>query len=256
MSLRVSTYSVQLSVFEGPLDLLLQLIERAELDITSVALAAVTDQYLQHLRQLQQRDIGDLSSFLVIAAKLLQIKSEALLPRPPDRAPEEESPADSLARQLIIYKRYKEVATLLHQREEAGLRSYPRMSPTPVHSPKADLTGLTAEDLRKALIEAMLSPLQGTPPQEILAMPRVRLRDKIVQILAAIRGAGSTTFARLTRVAKTRLEIVVSFLAMLELIKQRQVVAQQGELFGEITITPGERWQDDQRVEFELEFEE
>jgi segregation and condensation protein A len=130
------------------------------------------------------------------------------------------------------------------------------MSTPPAQVSKPDLAGLSAEDLRKALAEALSAPLQRAQPQEILPMPRVRLRDKIVQILVAIRGAGSTTFSRMVRLAKTRLEIVVSFLAMLELIKQRQVIAQQAELFGDISITPGEQWQDDQGAEFELEFEE
>jgi segregation and condensation protein A len=98
----VTTYTVRLPVYEGPLDLLLELIERAELDITKIALAQVTDQYLSHLRQITQRDLDDLASFLVVAARLLQIKSEALLPRPPEREPGEEDPGDALARQLIL----------------------------------------------------------------------------------------------------------------------------------------------------------
>ena len=88
----MTSYTVRLPVFEGPLDLLLELIERAELDITKVALAQVTDQYLSYLRQLETKDPSDLASFLVVAARLLQIKSEALLPRPPEREPGSRGP--------------------------------------------------------------------------------------------------------------------------------------------------------------------
>jgi len=98
-------YAVQLPVFEGPLDLLLELIERAELDITRVSLAQVTHQYLEYLRLVPAHDLADLAAFLVVAARLLQIKSEALLPRPPTREPGEEDPGDALARQHIAYKK-------------------------------------------------------------------------------------------------------------------------------------------------------
>src|SRR3990172_100954 len=116
-----TSYTVRLSVYEGPLDLLLDLIERAELDITKIALAQVTDQYLAHLRQVAQRDIADLASFLVVAGRLLQIKSEALLPRPPEREPGEEDPGDALALQLILYRQFKQVAAALAERVAAGL---------------------------------------------------------------------------------------------------------------------------------------
>lgn len=118
-----SPYTVQLPVYEGPLDLLLELIERAELDITKVSLAQVTDQYLEHIRGMQDAPIENLASFLVIAARLIQIKSEALLPRPVLREPGEEDPGDALTRQLVAYKKYKQVAIALAEREAAGLRS-------------------------------------------------------------------------------------------------------------------------------------
>jgi segregation and condensation protein A len=107
---QVGDYKVATPVYEGPLDLLLQLIEHAELDITKLALALVTDQYLSRLRDLQERAAEEVSAFLVIAARLLQIKSEALLPRPPVREAGEEDPGEALARQLLAYKRYKEIA--------------------------------------------------------------------------------------------------------------------------------------------------
>lgn len=247
-------YSVLLPVYEGPLDLLLQLIERAELDITSVALASVTDQYLAHLQQIEERDMADLAAFLVIAARLLQIKSEALLPRPPEPEVGEEPPGESLARQLLVYKRYRDAAAYLGTREESNLRTYPRIAGQEAPPPKPDLTGLAPADLRSALLQVLAA--KSVQHDEVLTMPRIRLREKIAQIIELLHSAGVTTFRRIIRSAASKLEIVVSFLAMLELVKQRRVVAHQAELFGEIEITPGEQWQADQAAEVELEFEE
>jgi segregation and condensation protein A len=104
---RQLNYTVRTTVYEGPLDLLLDLIERAELDITSVSLALVTDQYLAYIKNLERINADEVSAFLVIAAKLLQIKSEALLPRPPTRPAGEEDAGRSLVDQLKLYKRFK-----------------------------------------------------------------------------------------------------------------------------------------------------
>lgn len=250
-----TAYSVQLQVFEGPLDLLLELIERAELDITKVALAQVTDQYLAYLRQMPERSLADLASFLVIAARLLQIKSEALLPRPPQREPGEEDPGEALARQLIAYKKYKQIAYLLAERERAGLRCYLRLAPSPAPPAKLDLSGLTVEDLRRALLQALSPEPRSQPLNEVVAAPQVRLRDQIRLIVAAIRARGKTSFRRLLRKLRSRLEVVVTFLAVLELVKQHRVVAAQEHLFGDIELTPAEAWQAGQDLEFELEFE-
>jgi segregation and condensation protein A len=115
-------YTIATPVYEGPLDLLLQLIERAELDITKLSLALITDQYLEYIHKLTDLEADEVSSFLVIAAKLLQIKSEALLPRPPQREPGEEDPGDALAKQLIMYKRYREIALSSTNAKPDGLR--------------------------------------------------------------------------------------------------------------------------------------
>jgi len=128
---QMNTYIVNTPVYEGPLDLLLQLIERAELDITKLALAQVTDQYLEHLHNMQEQTPEEVSAFLVIATKLIQIKSEALLPRPPVREPGEEDIGEALALQLVKYKRYREIADLLARREAAELHTYLRLAPVP-----------------------------------------------------------------------------------------------------------------------------
>ncbi|NOH03493.1 MAG: segregation/condensation protein A [Chloroflexi bacterium] len=133
-------YKVQIPVYEGPLDLLLSLIERAELDITAISLASVTDQYLAHLQGLERLIPDEISSFLVIAAKLVQIKSEALLPRPPEREAGEEDPGIALVEQLKLYKRFKEIGVWLEERQAKNLRTFLRVAPPPKVVPKLDLS--------------------------------------------------------------------------------------------------------------------
>lgn len=254
----MTSYTVRLPVYEGPLDLLLELIERAELDITKVALAQVTDQYLAYLRQLETKDPSDLASFLVVAARLLQIKSEALLPRPPEREPGEEDPGDLLARQLQLYKRFKEAAQALAARSEAGWRTYLRRSPPPRAEPRLDMGNVRLEDLRIAFLQVLSATAADVGLSESVTAPKVHIRQKIRLIFEALRGQGRMTFRALIRKAASRLEIVVSFLAVLELIKQRQVQVEQEALFGDIEIVPGANYRPDQEAErlLELEFDE
>lgn len=254
--LAATQYKVQLNVYEGPLDLLLGLIESAELDITKVSLARVTDQYLEYLHAARDRHLEDLASFLIVAAKLLQIKSEALLPRPPEREVDEEDPGDSLARQLILYKKFKHSAEHLDVRQQHGLRSFLRLAAPPSIDPKLDLTGVTLQDLVSAFKLALSASHDLESMQRVADGPRIRVRDRIVHIMDMLRQKGKITFQQVLHSARSRVEIVVSFLAMLELVKQSRIEAQQDALFGEIQILPGSEWQEDQSLEFDLEFEE
>ena len=247
-------YSVQLPVYAGPLDLLLQLIERDELDITRVALAQVTDQFLSYLKVLETMNLGDIADFLVIAARLILIKSEALLPRPVERQPGEEDPGDELARQLIAYKRYKEIAATLHGREEAGLRTYLRLAPPPKVEAHLDLSGVTTlhllEAVRRALALSPDKPFLGT----VVAPPKVTIRDQIRLIARALRtGGGQANFGDMLKQAQSRMEIVVTFLALLELIKRRKIQARQEQPFGEIQLVVLEDWSEDELAELEFE---
>ncbi|MGC8874517.1 MAG: segregation and condensation protein A, partial [Chloroflexia bacterium] len=121
-------YQVDLGIFQGPLDLLLHLIEKEELDITRVALAQVTDQYLDHIARMPRRDPAELSAFLVVAVKLLWIKAQALLPRPPSSEPEEEDDGEALLRQLQEYRRYKQAAQQLRTWMEEGRQEFGRLA--------------------------------------------------------------------------------------------------------------------------------
>jgi len=251
---QVSNYTIATPVYEGPLDLLLQLIERAELDITKVSLAQVTDQYLEYIHHLTDLVADEVSAFLVIAAKLLQIKSEALLPRPPEREPGEEDPGEALARQLIAYKRYREIASILLQREEAGLRTYLRVASPPKVEGNVDLSGLTVDDLAVAAQDILNQLNLRSSLKNVVSPSRVTIREKISLITSILRQHKRTSFRSLLNHKNTRLEIVVTFLAMLELIKRHLVRVSQEGLFGDISLEVSEAW--DEIDEFETEFGE
>jgi segregation and condensation protein A len=247
-------YTVATPVYEGPLDLLLQLIERAELDITKLALSQVTDQYLEHLRSLKDRAADEVSAFLVVAAKLIQIKSEALLPRPPLREEGEEDPGEALARQLMAYKRYKEIAIWLGGRSDSNFRTYLRLAPPPRVEGVLDLDGIDRNDLL-AFAQAAFAVLDfRIPLNTVVAAPRVTIREKIRLISQFLKLHGLTKFHQLLAGKNSNLDIVVTFLAMLELIKRQLVQVQQDALFGEIEIEPIAEWDEDDS--FDLEFGE
>jgi len=248
------SFSVDTLVYEGPLDLLVQLIDRAELEITAIAIAQVTDQFLKHIRSLAAIPAEEVSAFLVMAARLVQIKSEALLPRPPQREAGEEDPAEDLARQLIEYKRYKEIATLLNQQQASGRRTYLRLAPPPKIEGQLDLAGIGVRELWFAALEVFSRAPDQEPLESVVSRPKVTIRQKIRNIVRRIREFGRTRFTDILGDNRTKIDIVVSFLAMLELIKRERVAATQAELFGEIEILPSDAWDD--TTDFELEFGE
>jgi segregation and condensation protein A len=251
-SRQISTYTVQIPIYEGPLDLLLQLIEHAELDIVAVSLAQVTEQYLMHIRSMAVPP-DEISAFLVVAAKLLQIKSEALLPRPPIREPGEEDPGESLARQLLIYKRFKEMAIWLEKRTKNNLRTYLRVAPPPKVEAKLDLSNISLADLLAAAEAAFSQEQDKQSLGTVITAPKVTIREKLALIAEKLGHAPHSTFGELIGQHPSRLEVVVTFLALLELVKRYRVAAKQEALFGEIEIDRSDDW--DQDEELELEFE-
>lgn len=232
-------YQINTEVYSGPLDLLLQLIERAELDITRLALAQVTDQYLDYLHHLEEQNAAEVSAFLVIAARLVQIKSSALLPRPTLPGIQfEEDPGEALARQLIIYKRFKELSGFLEKREVNKLRTYLRLDTTPriQIAAKLDLSELTLENLLQVAREIFRDANNLPPLSEVVSFPRITIRERIKVILDRLQKDGSLSFSKLVGIKSNRVEIVVTFLAMLELVKRHIVGATQDTLFGDIDL--------------------
>lgn len=233
---QVDSYRVQTSVYNGPLDLLLQLIETAELDITSLSLAQVTDQYLVHIRNLPDMKPDEVSAFMVIAVKLLQIKSEVLLPRPPRREEDEEDPGDELARQLLAYKRYKEIADILSERKDSGYQSYLRLSPPLELKSKIDLGDFGIEELWKMAQEALDKNNDQKSINTVVTRPKITLQEKISEISRRFRSSKRLKFSQVLDEAYTKVEIVITFLAVLELIRGNYLFFKQDEIFGEIYL--------------------
>ncbi len=232
-------FSFHLPEFEGPLDLLLSLIERRELDITRVSLGAVADQYLELISAPGAIELSALADYLIIAAKLILIKSRLLLPQPESPIQEgEEDLGEALARQLREYKMFKQAAAFLRERERQDLRSYPRFAPPPKPQPgNWQLKGVTALDLAHALQRALR--IRPELPQGTLNVPlSVSIDEQIHTIVNLTRSQTRVHFSALLGRATTRVEVIVTFLAVLELIKRRLIQARQDGLFGEIVLTP------------------
>lgn len=203
------------SAFEGPFDLLLQLIEEEELEITQISLAEVTDQYLGHVKQLSRENLPEISDYLVIAARLVLIKSRALLPT---EVIEDEEP-DDLAAQLAEYKRFKQAATAFGERLDVGLRSYGK-APSKLPQPEGMIAdGVDLEGLHRAFVEI----LDRLP--EPVSLPEETLEEQLTidQCIGRVRTAiesGPVRFQSLFSDLKSRVQMIVTFLAVLELIKQ------------------------------------
>ena len=232
-------YVIQLDVFEGPMDLLLHLIEREELPITSVSLARVTQQYLDYMATLEQLRPDDIAEFLVMAARLLYIKSAALLPRPQqDEDEEEEDPGEALARQLREYKRFKEKAAFLRELEARGLRTYVRLAPPPTMEKRLDPSGLSIDALLDALYEVLEEMNPPEPPIHSMAPLEITIDDKLTELGDLVKQGKAFRFKQLLRRARSRTEIIVTFMAVLEMIKLKQVRVTQPRPFDDIMIEP------------------
>jgi len=232
-------FVLQLPVFEGPLDLLLNLLEARQLDITEVSLLAVTEQYLSYLREAEQLDLDAFADFIAIGARLLLLKSRALLPRDPDAdelSAEDEADPAALVAALQEYRRFREAAEHLRAMEAEGRAAFRRGAPPPELPPSTGLDGTTLHSLMDILREV----LERVPPEKPKprGVPResVRLADRIQALVDLLDRQGHTSFRRLISQAPSRLAVIVEFLAVLELVKARYLAAQQSEAFGDIEL--------------------
>ncbi len=234
----MTTYQVALPVFEGPFDLLLQLIERERLDISGVSLSLVTDQFLRHIAELEQIRPDELADFLTVGSRLVLIKSRLLLPRPASASDdeEEEDPAEALARQLREYKRFKEIATTLRVIEESDHRTFWRNAPPPQMERRLLAGELSLTDLLAAAQVALAALPPLVVPQGVVVPFTLTIQDQIRLIREVTAGGRAVTFRSLVQGATHRLEVVVTLLAILELIKRDQITVAQGAMFGEIEI--------------------
>jgi segregation and condensation protein A len=231
-------YKVRLEVFEGPLDLLLYLIKKDEVDIYNIPIELITRQYIEYLNLMRMLDLNIAGDFLVMAATLMMIKSRMLLPveERPELEPEEDDPRWDLVRQLIEYKKFKDAAGTLQQWEwQQGNMFVRGAEEVPVaKEPGLEMGDVNIFDLISAFNDAM-KRVKADEIGEIFA-PACTVADKIEAILNRIRQDGKILFSGLFENATTRHEVICTFLALLELIRLRQIDARQSGPFREIVV--------------------
>jgi segregation and condensation protein A len=233
----VST-KVQLDIFEGPLDLLLHLIKKNEVSITDIPIATITEQYLATLELMQTLNLDVAGEFLVMAATLVHIKSRMLLPADEEEADEEdgEDPRSELVRRLLEYQRYKDAAAELEQREVLTRDVFVRAAPPTEEAGLREFREISVFELLGAL-KRVIDRL----PQDIVhevTLEKITVRQKMTMLLDHLRNHGKLFFDSLFTEVKSRLEIIVTFLAMLELVKVRAIRVFQDEPGGQIIIEP------------------
>ena len=235
-----SDYKVKLEIFEGPLDLLLFLIKRDEINIYDISIERITKQYLEYLQAFKELNVDLAGEFVVMAANLIYLKSRSLLPvdqRPPDEEAEEDDPRWELIRQLIEYKKFKEAAAQLHARELEQERMFARdggsaaaLAETPLRLGEVGIF---------QLINAFQNVIKRVEAREDLREffgEHFTVSEKIDIILRRVADGGRLRFSELFGEIVSRVEIVVTFLALLELIRLKQIQATQPDPFGEIEI--------------------
>jgi segregation and condensation protein A len=236
-------YEVQTPVFEGPFDLLLHLILREQVDLYEVSLATIVDAYLAHLAAMERLDLDTATEFLLIAATLVELKSRRLLPGPDDVDIDEElalwEERDLLLARLLECKTFKDAAAALQRLADDAGRSYPRRAGLEDRfldvAPEL-LSGVAPDGVKAAFLRAVAPKLAPRVDLEHVAPIRASVTDAVEELLDELPRAGRITFRRLTGQLVERLDIVVRFLAILELFKRGVLDLQQVRTFGEIEI--------------------
>ena len=250
-------YKVDLEIFEGPLDLLLYLIRREELNIYDIPIGRITEQYMKYLDLMRQLNLDVAGEFIVMAATLMVIKSRMMLPvdrRQTDEGTDEEwvDPRLDLVRQLIEYKKFKDAAGRLAEYEALTQESFdygggrPKFEKSAADAADA-LASIDMFDLLTAFQE-VLARLNEIPQEELKGM-RWSVPDKMDYILERSRKDGQISFSSLFTARSPRGEVIVTFLALLELLRQHRVIVYQNDAFHEITILPSKEMPDDKPLE-------
>ena len=235
---------IELDAYSGPLELLFDLIGKNEIDIYDIPIAKLTGQYLDAIKELPP-DMENMSEFLVMAATLLEIKSRMLLPRPKAEEDEEEDPREALVRQLVAYKHCKILAEALKNMPYSGARhfkkpEYPLMSKINDHKPSDWLLDVTTNMLWKTFVDTMKRQARkvDTVRQNFGTIPKDRytVSDKMSLIEKALQECKNLHLSVLFKKCQTKEECIVTFLAVLEMIRRKKAVVRQEDMFGEIEI--------------------
>jgi len=232
-------YKVKLEVFEGPLDLLLYLIKRDEIDIYDIPIEHITKQYLEYLDAFKILDLDVAGEFVVMAANLIYIKSRSLLPvhqQTPEDAVEEEDPRWELVRQLLEYKKFKDAAAHLGEREAYQESLYSRVPEAPEFKGERPIAEVSIFDLINAF-QKVLKRVTKTEDLREIFEENFSVADKMELVLKLTESRTPVKFTDLFSEAASRAEVVVTFLALLELIRLKQIRFTQPEPFAEIELT-------------------
>ncbi len=231
-------YKVKLEIFEGPLDLLLYLVKRDEVDIYDISLERITRQYLEYLHAFKELNIEVAGEFVVMAANLLYLKSRSLLPldqQPPEEEADEDDPRWDLIRQLIEYKKFKEAAVQLQTRALAQENFFVRAAGSEAFTSAPALADVGIFQLINAF-QNVLKRIEARQQLQEIFGENFTVSDKIEFILTRVGEGHSVAFSELFAEMASRVEIVVTFLALLELIRLKQVRVRQVDAFSEIEI--------------------
>ncbi|MCX5695630.1 MAG: segregation/condensation protein A [Candidatus Omnitrophica bacterium] len=232
-------YKIKLELFEGPLDLLLYLVKKDHLNIYDIPIAKVTAQYLEYINLMQMLDLNIAGEFLVMAATLMQIKSKMLLPAQEGEGSEAEAedPREELVRRLLEYEKFKEIAGDLRQKEAQQQEVFKRPKPE-TEKKEAQNQETYFEASIFDLINAFSQALKDIPKEVFyeVVKDKFTMEEATHQILHLLLVNSSVKLSELFRRAKNKMEIIVTFLAVLELIKIKEIIARQSELFQEIDI--------------------
>jgi len=233
------SYKIKLEIFEGPLDLLLYLVKKDHLNIYDIPVATVTEQYLQYINLMQLLDLNIAGEFLVMAATLMQIKSKMLLPAEENKEEEPEDPRQELVNRLLEYEKFKEIAQNLRQREQDQKEIFKR----PFTEKDKEIIGREAAPV---YFEASIFDLINAFSQALEEIPKdlfyevikdeFTVEQKIHDILHLLLVVESMPLSELFHKAKNKLEIIVTFLAILELVRMKEVLARQKDMFNEIEV--------------------
>lgn len=238
----------KLQVFEGPLDLLLHLIEKNKVDIYDIPIVEITRQYLDYVEQMQENDMDVMSDFLVMAATLIQIKSKMLLPKEEKEEEEEEDPRAELVRRLLEYKMYKYAALELKDMELDASRSYYKKASIPEEvaaykeeiDPQTLVDGMTLSKLNEIFQSIMKKQVDKIDPIRskfgTIEREEINVEERMEQIREELRGLKGIRFRTLLESRPTKMNVIITFMSILELMKMGAIVIRQEEIFGDIMI--------------------
>jgi len=234
------SYKLKLEVFEGPLDLLLYLIKKDDINIYDIPIAQVTEQYLQYIEMIQMLDLEVIGDFLVMAATLMQIKSRMLLPPDPTQIEEEQlDPRDELVRRLLEYKKFKEIASDLQQREAKRQDLFSRViDQEKTQELREEAKEVYFEVSLFDLITAFTKVLKSVPKEVFYEVIKEEytVEQKIHDILHLLLERPRIQLMELFSQARSKLEVIVTFMSILELIRLREIIAVQARAFGDIEV--------------------